>query len=98
MVEYIRREDAVEAIGEEYVPHTDFERGMISQMSCDKGKIKAIPAADVVPVVRCWKCKYVIKWRSEESARKFGQVYECRREVLTCPDPNDFCCRGERKE
>ena len=49
MDEYIRREDAVETIGEEYVPRTDFERGMVSQMSCDKAKIKALPSADVVP-------------------------------------------------
>jgi len=49
--DYIRKQDAVEAIGEEYAPRTDFERGMVSQMSCDKAKIKALPPADVAPVV-----------------------------------------------
>ena len=49
--DYIRKADAVKAFGEEYVPRTDFERGMVSQMSCDKEKIKALPSADVVQVV-----------------------------------------------
>ena len=54
--EYIRKADAVEAIGEEYVPRTDFERGMVSQLSCDKAKIKALSSADVVQVVHAhWK-------------------------------------------
>lgn len=57
-----------------------------------------VDSTSVVPVVRCKDCKYSTKWRPEESAKKFGQVYECVRGVLTCPDPNDFCCHGERKE
>ena len=60
--------------------------------------IEAIPATDIVLVVRCHDCKYVSEWRSEESAKKFGQVYECRKGILNCPDPNDFCSRGDRKE
>jgi len=74
--------------------------GDLLEVNCNlaKARIEAEPAADVVPVVRCGECKYVTRWRSEESAKKFGQVYECARGVLTCPDPNDFCCRGERKE
>ena len=96
--EYIRKQDAVDAIGEEYTPRTDFERGMVSQMSCDKAKIKALLSADVVQVVRCRDCKYVRKYRSEESAKKFGQVYECVRYTIPCPNPDDFCSYGERKE
>ena len=51
MSDYIERQKAVKAIGEEYIPRTDFERGMVSQLSCDKEKIKALPSADVAPVV-----------------------------------------------
>lgn len=36
--------------------------------------IKLLPAADVIRPVRCWECKYVTRWRDEESARKFGQI------------------------
>lgn len=65
--DYIRRDDAVEAIGEEYAPRTDFERGMVSQLSCDKEKIKALPSADVVQV-KHGKWKKIGVW---------GRVYRC---------------------
>jgi hypothetical protein len=47
-------------------------------------------------IVRCMDCKHLQKWRSEESAKKFGQIYECARNVLNCPKPEDFCSRAER--
>lgn len=49
-------------------------------------------------IVRCMDCKHLQKWRSEESAKKFGQIYECARNVLNCPKPEDFCSRAERRE
>lgn len=49
-------------------------------------------------IVRCKDCKHLQKWRSEESAKKFGQIYECARNVLNCPKPEDFCSRAERRE
>ena len=70
MSEYIRREDALDAFGEEYVPRTDFERGMVSQMSCDKEKIKALPSADVAQVVHGRWIKYTgmgkVQWMCSE--------------------------------
>ena len=66
--EYIRKADAVEAIGEEYIPRTDFERGMVSQLSCDKEKIRKLPSADVVPVVHAYwipqkeNCEFKEAW------------------------------------
>lgn len=56
-----------------------------------------IPKDSSVIIVRCKDCKHVRKWRSEESAKKFGQVYECALGVLACPDSNDFCSYGVRK-
>ena len=64
--EYIRKVDAVEAIGEEYVPRTDFERGMVSQLSCDKAKIKALPSADVAPMETLKAEIYKLKHQSEQ--------------------------------
>lgn len=61
-------------------------------------KPEIIDSKDIVPVVRCINCKYVQKWRSEESAKKFGQLYECLKGIFACPKPNDFCSRGERRE
>ena len=48
-------------------------------------------------IIRCKDCKYARKWRDEESAKKFGQIYECARGVLNCPKPEDFCSHAERK-
>ena len=48
-------------------------------------------------VVYCKDCKYLQKWRSEESAKKFGQIYECIRNVFDCPKPEDFCSFAERR-
>lgn len=90
--EYIRREDAVEAIGEEYAPRTDFERGMVSQMSCDKAKIKALPSADVVPVIRCKECMHYVQETPYRGyctdTYSFGRYWR----------PDDFCSYGEREE
>ncbi len=49
-------------------------------------------------IIRCNDCEHLRKWRSEESAKKFGQIYECARGVLNCPTPEDFCskAKGER--
>ena len=56
--------------------------------------IKAIPAADVAPIVRCGRCGY---WRDNDGdygycyakdGQGFGHVW----------GKNDFCSYGERKE
>ena len=60
-----------------------------------KSRSLAMPAADVVPVVRCRDCKHYVKgscnahsvWPDECSTG-----YDCR------PDDDDFCSYGERKE
>lgn len=49
-------------------------------------------------IIRCEDCKHLQKWRSEESAKKFGQIYACARNVFNCPKPEDFCSFAERKE
>lgn len=46
--------------------------------------------SNVQEIIRCEDCKHVRKWGSEESAKKFGQVYECARGVFRCPEPGDF--------
>ena len=58
--------------------------------------IKSLPSAQP-EIIRCKDCKYIQKWRSEESAKKFGQIYECARNVLNCPKPEDFCSHAERR-
>ena len=48
-------------------------------------------------IIHCKECKFLQKWRSEESAKKFGQIYECLRDVLISPLPDDFCSKGKRR-
>ena len=100
MKEYIEREAAIKAIENdcsELVYYTKEDA-----IQC----VKAIPAADVVEVVRCRECKY---WGDEagELQRSDGVLFaRCKvhnylldgRHTGWCPTENDFCSYGERKE
>ena len=55
-------------------------------------KIKAIPAADVVDVVRCEKCRH---WMPEDDIST--AVMQCVK-GLGWPGPDGYCYRGERKD
>lgn len=48
-------------------------------------------------IIRCRDCEHFMKWRSEKSAKKFGQEYECECGRLNCPEPDDFCSKAERR-
>lgn len=51
--------------------------------------IKTTYVIDVVPVVRCKDCKYLM----------FSDFYsECGKGYMGIVRPDDFCSRGERKE
>lgn len=96
MAEYIAKKSAIELMHQSsYLRDGDL---LEVNGNLAKARIEAEPAADVVPVVRCHECKYVSTWRPEESAKKFGQIYECMRGVFPCSKFDDFCSRGERKE
>lgn len=71
MVEYIEREAAVEAAKHAWT------KGLEPTQY-----IEMIPAAEVVPVVRCKDCEF---W-------DFGDCYR-----LELSRPDDFCSYGERK-
>lgn len=89
MAEYIKREAALNLfLGEPlriYCPDWYAE------------KIKALPAADVTPVVRCKDCK----WFADNND---GEWYGCQMFQVVritpedAPKPDDFCSYGERKD
>ena len=96
MSTYIRAVVAAKAIEEKY----GIPLGDLVDTFAD------IPAADVVEVVRCRKCKY---WGDEagELQRSDGVLFaRCKvhnylldgRHTGWCPTENDFCSYGERKE
>lgn len=73
MDEYINREKAKRLLHIEYA--------YAAEQLLDE-----IPAADVVPVVRCKECKWT------------GGDFVCYRGVMVQHKPEDFCSYGERKE
>ena len=84
--EYIRRQDAVDAVCAEWC-------GNVHDTHCDAcaevRRIKALPSADVVQVVRCKDCE-----RSEYDV--VFESYWCKLKRLVKPD--DFCSYGKRRE
>ncbi len=85
MDEYIKREDAIDAVLDVYCDTPDID------LSCEKfeAAILKIPAADVAPVVRCKDCR----WRGREECAMFYRC-ECG-EQHTGETDNDFCSYGE---
>ena len=99
MKEYIEREAAIKVIENDCLELVDYIKE--DTIQC----VKAIPAADVVEVVRCRECKY---WGDEagELQRSDGVLFaRCKvhnylldgRHTGWCPTENDFCSYGERK-
>ena len=65
--------------------HPKQKKGVLMAIS----KLKETPADDVVEVVHCKNCKYLM----------FSDFYgECSRGYLGIVQPNDYCSRGERKD
>ena len=86
MAEYIKRGDAIDAVLDVYCDTPDID------LSCEKfeAAILKIPAADVVPVVRCKDCRL----RGREDCAMFYRC-ECG-EQHTWETDNDFCSYGEQ--
>lgn len=88
--EYITKEQALEAILST-VELTGEQRMQVWN------KIKSIPAADVVEVVRCKDCKDFRPWGGQS---KLGDcmVYVCDGEDPFTMEETDFCSDGERMD
>ena len=65
--------------------HPKQKKGVLMAIS----KLKEAPAADVVEVVRCKDCKFLM----------FSDFYgECSNGHMCIVSPDDFCSRGIRKD
>ena len=84
MTDYIRREDALFALRKA-------ERGgsmtALTRLERAYAEIREMPAADVVPVVRCKDCKHRTEFGNCGHPRQKG--------VLPSAYPFDFCNYGE---
>ena len=85
MEKYIRESDAVQTVLEKPDMTPDEKAGIIR-------RLKAIPAADVIPVVRCADCEYFSEPGWCENPNTFA--------ILTRGNtsPNWFCADGKRKD
>ena len=84
--EYIDREAANLALAEQGF---DWDKA--------KQALASVPAADVVPVVRCKDCKWFVD-------NNGGEWYGCKMFQVVritpedAPKPDDFCSYGERRD
>lgn len=95
MSDTISRQVAVDAVNKIVPVNTEYDCVLLDILDV-RYVLKELPSAGP-EIIRCENCKHIQKWRSEESAKKFGQIYECARDVLACPKPDDFCSKAERR-
>lgn len=96
MDDYISREDALDVFGD--IHPLDYNT------QCYADRIKDIPAADVVEVVRCRECELWNDWDHSGHKELGNFVCSCAHwsnedgypVVYTAPD--DYCSYGEPKE
>ena len=81
--DYIKREDAIA----EFKTNGSATVYGIDQCKAIISRLKSVPSADVVEVVRCKDCKYHAEFSSK-----------CNKLHLTPMRPNDYCSYGEREE
>lgn len=86
MAEYITKEAAINAV--ENAPIELFQ----SEWEEIEEAINAAPVADVVPVVRCKDCKYLVNATVNDNGFLICEISDME---IT---PDDFCSYGERKD
>lgn len=100
MDDYIKREDAVK-VAERYGLANGSVLGRHTGLAdCIASEISDLPAADVVPVVRCRDCEYyknhpngLCYLHTEPKENERGYSGEA-----VCVEPDDFCSYGVQKE
>lgn len=98
MSDYIDRQVALDALGvtknaTKYGgDHSGYDTRMLYEIH---DALTGIPAADVVPVVRCRDCR---KRRKDGYCTKFIQNISGIASAWYMPQDDDFCSYGERRE
>lgn len=95
MAEYIRKQDAVEALdGKIIVTGRENADAVLQYMKDITNKIKSIEPADVEQVVRCRKCKYFWTYRCMDSM----PIETCELAQTFYNPDSDFCSLAKRRE
>ena len=87
MSDYIERQAAIDAVRETFkrIPTTAI-RAMDT--------IKALPSADVIPVVRCKDCE----WAMKSTDLSGWYMCKCEEAFDYYAKPDDFCSYGKKRE
>lgn len=89
MKEYIEREAALKAVCTGCTPQ-------ICSLDCDiAAAVKAIPAADVRPVVFCKDCMHSVQGKQSLECEKHRYVWNNMNRWV---NDEDFCCWGAKRE
>lgn len=98
MAEYIEKHKAVNLLTslenefQQFKPFKGFEHAMYRKLCETEIAIGKLPAADVVPVVRCKDCKY-----AQNDYDGFSTTVGCN--MLKCATGwHSFCSYGERRD
>lgn len=102
MDEYIEKQKAVDLLIElenefqQFKPFNGFEHAMYRKLCEAEIAIGKLPAADVVPVLRCKDCKYRggVEVPCNGGSVDYCKVWDCTLRNLE----TTFCSYGERKE
>lgn len=98
MAEYITREAAIK-IAEKYGTGNGCVLGRHSGVAdCVASEIAAIPAADVVAVVRCRDCTHYREYMGRDMCAKNATVLDGHEVGLRATGKDEFCSKGERSE
>ena len=90
MDDYIKREDAIKAVANNYWHGTECECYAFAHKALD-----GIQSADVVPVVRCGDCKRCHRFADDSNSnmKSWCLKFSLSKRV----NDDDFCAWGERK-
>ena len=96
--DFISRQAAIDALdGEIEITGRMNAEAVKGYVRLVKDRIERLSSAQP-EIIRCKDCKYIRRYRNEQAAKKFGQIYECAIGVFMCPQENDFCSHAERRE
>ena len=108
--EIVQKHEIIDALwGLEHRKITDDDIKALKEgkyLYCDDGEYAQIISYEKsegkdaeLDIIKCKDCKHFEAWRhNPEVIEKYGQLYNCSLLILTCPSPNDYCSKAERKE
>lgn len=96
MSDYIKREDAIQAVKDNSYSLNDDELIEVNGFGAIDS-INELPSADAIEVVRCKDCKYLKPYTSQYGSGQFCEC-PCSFGGQGIKKPDDYCSYGERRD